>query len=318
MPGTRCNGGAARWGRVTGVLAVPVGEALGQVTGAEALQVHRQERGVVQPVDPAQPVVKLQAVEDPGAASRQKMSSASRSPCPSTTRPARIRASNKGTRPARNRPASRCTSSTHDTPGRLSCRGRIWSMLSFTCATAHPAALLADRGVARGRRMLGGEDPCDLADRGADGLARLDQGRKPPGGRQPAHHHQVIADPASRVAHLHDTQIHIGGEPPVELDLALARRRACLRRTEVQESRLTGFFSLKARSPAKYTTAECVSDTPPYGSRPGCASLRPSPSHRHHPVPTFRTGPGPRQGRTSRSAGTPSIRAACRASQPAR
>ena len=53
-------------GGVTGVLAVPVGEALGQVTGAEALQVHRQERGVVQPVDPAQPVVELQAVKDPG------------------------------------------------------------------------------------------------------------------------------------------------------------------------------------------------------------------------------------------------------------
>jgi hypothetical protein len=73
--------------------------------------------------------------------------------------------------------------------------------------------------------MLGGEHPRDLAYRGADRLARLDQCRKPPGGRQPAHRHQVIAYPASRVADLHDTQIHIGSEPPVELNLALARRR---------------------------------------------------------------------------------------------
>ena len=86
----------------------------------------------------------------------------------------------------------------------------------------------ADRGAARRRRVLGGEHPRDLAQRGADRLARLDQGGKPPGGRHPAHHHQVIADPASRVADLGDTQVHIGREPPVELDLALARRRACL------------------------------------------------------------------------------------------
>ena len=62
---------------------------------------------------------------------------------------------------------------------------------------------------------------------------------------QPAHHHQVITYPASRVAYLHHTQIHIGGEPPVELNLALARRRACLRRTEVQESEADRLLQLE-------------------------------------------------------------------------
>ena len=37
----------------------------GELAGAEPFQVHGQERGVVEPVDPAQPVVELQAVQDP-------------------------------------------------------------------------------------------------------------------------------------------------------------------------------------------------------------------------------------------------------------
>ena len=57
---------AQRGGRgVTGVLQVPAGEPLGELAGAESFQVHGQERSVVEPVDPAQPVVELQAVKDP-------------------------------------------------------------------------------------------------------------------------------------------------------------------------------------------------------------------------------------------------------------
>ena len=97
-------------------------------------------------------------------------------------------------------------------------------------------ALLADGAAARRRRMLGGEYPGDLADRGADRLACLDEGRKPPAGWHPAHRHQVITYLASRVAYFHDAQVHIGGEPPVELGLALARGRARFRRAEVQEA----------------------------------------------------------------------------------
>ena len=92
--------------------------------------------------------------------------------------------------------------------------------------------------------MPGGEYPRDLADRGADRLACPDQGREPPAGRHPAHRHQLIAYPPGRVAYLRDPQVHVGGEPPVELDLALARRRACFRRAEIQEAEVDGLLQL--------------------------------------------------------------------------
>jgi len=57
--------------------------------------------------------------------------------------------------------------------------------------------------------VLRSEDPRDLAGRGADGLARLDQDGEAPGRWVPAHHHQVIAYLAVRVTYLRDTQVHI-------------------------------------------------------------------------------------------------------------
>ena len=51
--------------QVTGELGVPVGEPPGQVGGAEPLQVHGQAGGVVQAVEPAEPVIEVEAVEDP-------------------------------------------------------------------------------------------------------------------------------------------------------------------------------------------------------------------------------------------------------------
>jgi hypothetical protein len=45
-------------------LGVPAEECRAEFRGAESLQVHGEERGVVQPVDRAQPVVELQAVQD--------------------------------------------------------------------------------------------------------------------------------------------------------------------------------------------------------------------------------------------------------------
>jgi hypothetical protein len=76
----------------------------------------------------------------------------------------------------------------------------------------------------------------------------------------------VTADPAAGVANLGHAQVHVGRELAVKLDLARARRRAGRHRAEIEEPRLTGFFSLQARSPTKNTDAECVSVTPAYGS----------------------------------------------------
>ena len=51
--------------QVTGELGVPASEPPGEIWGTEPLQVHGQARGVIEAVQPAQPVIEIQAVEDP-------------------------------------------------------------------------------------------------------------------------------------------------------------------------------------------------------------------------------------------------------------
>jgi hypothetical protein len=51
--------------RVPGIVRVDGHELFRQRRGTEPLQVHGQERGVVKPVQPAEPVIEVQAVQDP-------------------------------------------------------------------------------------------------------------------------------------------------------------------------------------------------------------------------------------------------------------
>ena len=51
--------------RVSGVFGVACHELFRQRRGAEPLQVHGQERGVIEAVQPAEPVIEVQAVQDP-------------------------------------------------------------------------------------------------------------------------------------------------------------------------------------------------------------------------------------------------------------
>ena len=86
-----------------------------------------------------------------------------------------------------------------------------------------------------------------------------DEGRQPPAGRHPAHRHQVIAYSPGRDAYL----LHPSGAK--RRLSSVSRWHAAARASGVVKSRkpkLTGFFSLQARSPAKNTVAECVSGNP--------------------------------------------------------
>ena len=150
-----------------------------------------------------------------GPSSRQKISSASRSPCPSTMRPSRIRASNSGARPARNRKASRSVSSM--TAGSSGCRGassswicRVWPMLSAQRPCSVPAALFGHLRVAGRPGVLGGQNPRHPAQRHRHRRARADQCGQPPRRRHAAHHHQVIADPAVRAPDLGRRPLRLG------------------------------------------------------------------------------------------------------------
>jgi hypothetical protein len=52
-------------GRIAGILGVPVQKQLAEPGRTQPFQVHREERDVIQPVQPASPVVELEAVQHP-------------------------------------------------------------------------------------------------------------------------------------------------------------------------------------------------------------------------------------------------------------
>jgi len=83
-------------------------------------------------------------------------------------------------------------------------------------------ALGGDSPVARRHGMPGCEHPRHLAHQAFHVGAGPHERRQPPGRRHPAHHHQVITDPAIWAVHRTDAQIHIGREPPVQRHLAAA------------------------------------------------------------------------------------------------
>jgi len=64
--------GGLVWRRVASKLCVPVQEPGTQLRGAAVLQVHSQESGVIEPVEVAQPIVELQAVQHPRAIIRDE------------------------------------------------------------------------------------------------------------------------------------------------------------------------------------------------------------------------------------------------------
>ena len=99
--GRRCRSAATTPVRRRRPVGVAAQEVLGEISLSQVLQVHRQERGVVDGVDVAQSVVELQAVQQGRPVGRQKMSSANRSAWPSTIRRSAIRRSNNAARPAR-------------------------------------------------------------------------------------------------------------------------------------------------------------------------------------------------------------------------
>ncbi|MFN2496259.1 MAG: hypothetical protein ABR608_10185 [Pseudonocardiaceae bacterium] len=67
--------------RVVPELGVPAQEAIREVGPAEVLEVHRQAADVVKTVEPAQPVVEVQAIQHPVTVIEGDDVAASRSPC---------------------------------------------------------------------------------------------------------------------------------------------------------------------------------------------------------------------------------------------
>ena len=180
------------------------------------------------------------------------MSSASRSPWPSTTRPARIRSANSGARPAVNRPASRSISSSPASWSRCPQEARACAMLACHRAVSASwppwAAICGLRGAAA---CHAASDPRHLAQRAVHGRPRLDQRGQPPRGWHPPHHHQVVTDPAVRIADLGHPEVNIGREPAVQLGLAPAGHRAGPLRGEVEETQIDRLLQLVRAVPGE-------------------------------------------------------------------
>lgn len=100
-----------------------------------------------------------------GPSSRQKMSSASRSPCPSTTHPSAIRLSNKASRLARNSIVSRSISAIGPLPTMPRAVALTWSKLACQrawIASRLPSALIS--ASVPGGRVERGDQPGQFAD----------------------------------------------------------------------------------------------------------------------------------------------------------
>ena len=286
-----------RRGPVAGVFAVPAHEPPGKVCGSELLQVHYQERRVVKAVHPAQAVVEVQAVQHPGpvvqtedVVRQQVAVTIDNAPLRSSACPTAVTA-----REELLGQASELVDSSfiEERPARP---GSVEIVLPAVPGDIS-AALLADRGpAALSRRVLSREYPGHLTDGPCYGLAGLDERSQAAAGGHPAHQDQVVAGLAGLVPYRRDPKIDIRRKPAVEFRLPGAGFRPRLHRAEVQKAEPTGFFSLQARFPAKYTTAECVSDAP--------QKARPAPRQREairfsHIIitpPSVRGRPGPQQG----------------------
>ena len=202
-----------------------------------------------------------------GPSSRQKMSSASRSPCPSTMRPSRMRASRSGMRPARNREASRSVSSM--TAGSSGSRGASRAWIFRVCST-----------LSAQRRRSASRLPCSAMCGPRAALAcqtaRIRATWR--SGRDTGTCERTIADSrratgmrciSTRWSQTRPSGPRISATPRYTSGANLrlsstSRAHAAARASAVLKSRkprLTGFLSLQARSPARNTTAAWVSAT---------------------------------------------------------
>ncbi len=90
-------------GGVAGEFAVPTKQSAGERRRTESFQIHCQKSDVVDPVDMAQPVVVIQAVQDPRSVVQAgRCRRPIDRPCPSRIRFSSTRRLNSGSRPARN------------------------------------------------------------------------------------------------------------------------------------------------------------------------------------------------------------------------
>ena len=107
------------------------------------------------------------------------------------------------------------------------------------------------RSSSSSSRVLGREQPGDLAYRRASRLACLDECGQASVVWHPSHHHEVIADLPVRAMHFGHAEVDIRREPAVELGFPRAGLPARLPRAEIQESESHRLLQLERSVPGE-------------------------------------------------------------------
>ncbi len=217
---------------------LPVGgqEPAGEVGPAEVLEVHGQEAGVVEHVTPAEPRVELDAVEDPRAVVEAE--DVLREQVPMTVDDPALGHTVGEQRVSAVEIAQRLSADTveqvavEDPPRE---RRGLLEVGGPEHGQVLDRARKVDRRSACGAGMERGHAPRNGCEEGLVEVGIGDHGGQPAIGRQPPHHDEVIDGGPALVDHIVHAEVHVRGEPAVELDLPSAVGQAQLPGREVQE-----------------------------------------------------------------------------------
>ncbi len=239
---------AQRGGRgVVGEVGIPAGEAFRQLRVVAVVEVHDQAGDVVEAVEPAQPVVEVEAVEHPGSVVEAEDVVGEEIPVP-VEDPVLGDPALEQRFASREEVAGAALDLGHQaviedvTPEGLD----VVEVLLPPRADRVPAPLGGDLlGPVRAGVELG-DQPGDLVHDVVDPVPCVagEQRGEPPRAGHPPHHHRVLAGLPVGVVHVHHPEVHVGGEPAVELHLPPGGPPAGLPRREVQEAQIHRLLQL--------------------------------------------------------------------------
>ncbi|MGQ0483592.1 MAG: hypothetical protein ACT4O0_21515 [Pseudonocardia sp.] len=206
--------------RVAGEIGVVGEEPLGQFGVAEPVEIHGQEARVVQPVDVAQRVVELQAVQRPGPVSETEHVVRDEVAVP-VEHPSLGDPAVEQRRPPGQEPQGQQLDVGRDGVVQHAAAetGELGEAVGPASAQCVPAALRGDRRPALGGGVERREPAREHAQLPGYRLASPHQLGQPSPPRHPAHHHGRLALAAEGVAHLGQPQVDVRAQPPVQLQL---------------------------------------------------------------------------------------------------
>ena len=224
-----------RGGGIAGELGVGVEEGRAQVGAAQPFQVHRQERDVVEDVDVAQVVVEVEAVQHPRPVGEAEHVVGDQVAVSVHHPPIDVPPGEEVT-PTVHEPRCQPVDLVDEAVGeqRTPVPGEFRDVGPPTPAQCCRRAVDGDARSASGVRVEGRHQPGQIAQLVPHRCARHDERRQSPVGGHAAHHEHGLVG-LVRAGEPAEAQVHVRGDPAVELQLAAQGRRPPIRRGEVEE-----------------------------------------------------------------------------------